>query len=99
MAVYTGYDAAGQRAVASALSRRRLLHETGVLWLFGEDDGYGRASAEVLRAHGARLDAVTLTERGRRYPQIAFGGIRSVFWEPDAGYLFDAGAARTSSSI
>ena len=68
-------------------SRRRLLHETGVLWLFGDDDGFGRASAEVLRAHGARLDALTLTEAARRYPQIAFGGVRSVFWEPDAGYL------------
>ena len=89
----------GTRAVYTALtlralelwrahdSRRRLLHETGVLWLFGEDDGYGRASAQVLRDHGARFDVLTLTEAARRYPQIAFDGVRSVFWEPDAGYL------------
>ena len=66
---------------------RRLLHETGVLWLFGDDDGFGHTSAQVLREHGARLDLVTLAEASRRYPQVAFDGVRSVFWEPEAGYL------------
>lgn len=67
---------------------RRLLHETGVLWMFGDDDSFGHASAQVLRDHGASLDLLTLPEAARRYPQIGLDGIRSVFIEPAAGYLF-----------
>jgi sarcosine oxidase len=66
----------------------RLLHETGVLWMFGEDDSFGHASASVLRDHGASLDWIAPSEASRRYPQIDFAGIRSVFFEPEAGYLF-----------
>jgi glycine/D-amino acid oxidase-like deaminating enzyme len=67
---------------------RQLLRETGVLWMFGDDDSFGHASAEVLAAHGARLDALPIAEAARRYPRIAFDDVRSVFVEPDAGYLF-----------
>lgn len=67
---------------------RRLLHETGVLWMFGDDDSFGHASASVLRDNGGRLDVVALADASRRYPQINFNGVRSVFFEPDAGYLF-----------
>ena len=67
---------------------RRLLHETGVLWMFDDDDSFGHASASVLRDNGARLDVVALAEASQRYPQISFDRIRSVFFEPDAGYLF-----------
>ena len=67
---------------------RRLLRESGVLWMFGDDDSFGHASAQVLRDHGARLDLLTLSEASRRYPQINFSDIRSVFFEADAGYLF-----------
>jgi len=64
-----------------------LFHQTGVLWMFGADDSFGRASAEVLHAHGATLEPLTPAEASRRYPQINFDGISSVFFEPDAGYL------------
>jgi sarcosine oxidase len=67
--------------------RRRLLHETGVLWLFGDDDSFGRASEQALRDHGAGLDSLPLSDASRRYPQIDFDGVRSVFFERDAGYL------------
>ena len=66
---------------------RRLLHETGVLWMFGDDDSFGHTSAAVLSDHGARLDRSPLADASRRYPQIDFDDIRSVFFEPDAGYL------------
>jgi len=66
---------------------RRLLHETGVLWMFGDDDSFGHASARVLRDHGARFDLLSLSDASRRYPQINFDGIQAVFFEPDAGYL------------
>ena len=67
---------------------RQLLRETGVLWMFGDDDSFGHESAEVLGAHGARLEMVSVADAARRYPRIAFDGVRSVFIEPDAGYLF-----------
>jgi glycine/D-amino acid oxidase-like deaminating enzyme len=67
---------------------RRLLHETGVLWMFGDDDSFGHASADVLRDCGARLDPLTFADASRRYPQISSEGIRSFFFEPEAGYLF-----------
>ena len=36
---------------------RRFLRETGVLWMFGDDDSFGHASAEVLRDCGAAATA------------------------------------------
>ena len=67
---------------------RQLLRETGVLWMFDEDDSFGHQSAKVLSAYGARLEPLSITDAVRRYPRIAFDGVRSAFIEPDAGYLF-----------
>jgi glycine/D-amino acid oxidase-like deaminating enzyme len=74
--------------------RSRLFHETGVLWMFGADDGFGRASAQVLSDHGAPLEALTRAEAGRRYPQIQFDGVSSILFEPEAGYLHARRACR-----
>ena len=66
-----------------------LFRQTGVLWMFGAEDGFGRASAEAMRALNIPLDSLTPAEAARRFPQIAFDdSIRSVWWEPEAGYLF-----------
>ena len=67
---------------------RDLLRETGVLWMFGDDAGFGEASARVLADHGARLTPLTHAEARRRYPQIRFDDAASIFFEPQAGYLF-----------
>src|SRR5947207_9319569 len=64
-----------------------LLRATGVLWMFGDDDGFGRASAATFAAEGIRLDELSPHEAAARFPQIDFTEVRSVFWEPDAGYL------------
>ena len=65
-----------------------LLRTTGVLWMFRVDDGFGRASAEALRAANLPVEELTPREAVRRFPQIAFEDVLSVLWEPDAGYLF-----------
>lgn len=65
-----------------------LLRSTGVLWMFGRDDAFGRASASALRAVDLKIDELSPREAAARFPQIAFDGIESVLWEPDAGYLF-----------
>src|SRR5687767_4717713 len=56
--------------------------------MFGTEEGFGRASAEAMRALDIPLETLTLSEASRRFPQMAFDdSIRSVLWEPEAGYL------------
>jgi sarcosine oxidase len=71
-----------------------LLRTTGVLWMFGEDDSFGRASAATLDAQRLALDELSPREAAARFPQIDFAGVASVFWEADAGYLFARRACR-----
>ena len=70
-------------------ARSGLLRETGVLWMFGSDAGFGRTSADAMHALGIPLEPLTPSDAARRFPQIAFDDtIRSILWEPRAGYLF-----------
>jgi sarcosine oxidase len=75
-------------------SRAPLLHKTGVLWMFGDDDSFGRASAQVLAGHRASLEPLTLAAARQRYPQIDFAGLSSILYEPEAGYLYARRACR-----
>ena len=69
--------------------QRGLYRHTGALWMFGADDGFGRASATALRALQLPIEELTPAAAARRFPQIAFDDtITSVLWEPMAGYLF-----------
>jgi sarcosine oxidase len=65
-----------------------LLRKTGVLWMFGKDDDFGRASVETLKSAGIPINGLTVTAAKRRFPQIDFRGVSSTFFEPEAGYLF-----------
>jgi len=64
-----------------------LYHPTGALWLFRGDDGYARASLPILEAAGLPARRLELPEARRRFPQVAFDGVRSVYVEEEAGYL------------
>jgi glycine/D-amino acid oxidase-like deaminating enzyme len=66
---------------------QRVLHPTGVLWMFGGDPRFARATEEALREHDVIHERLAAEDAARRYPQIAFDGIESVIVEPDAGYL------------
>ncbi len=69
--------------------QRGFFRSTGALWMFGADDAFGRASAAALRAANMRIEQLTPTEAAHRFPQIAFdASIKSILWEPAAGYLF-----------
>jgi glycine/D-amino acid oxidase-like deaminating enzyme len=61
--------------------------ETGVLWMHRGDDGYVRSSLPILSELGFPVDNLTLADAKRRYPQIDFGGIRSVWLERRGGAL------------
>ena len=66
---------------------RRLLHQTGALWMMGEDESYVRDSLPFLADAGLPVSEIPLEEARSRFPQIDFHGVRSVFLEEKAGYL------------
>ncbi len=61
--------------------------ETGALWMHRADDAYVRSSLPILRDLGFAVDPLTIAEAARRYPQIDFGGVTSVWFERKAGAL------------
>ena len=66
---------------------RPVLTRTGAIWMFGADNSYATRSIEPMKAVGLPLEELSLTEASRRYSQINFNGVRSVFFEPEAGFL------------
>jgi glycine/D-amino acid oxidase-like deaminating enzyme len=66
---------------------RRLYHRIGALWMYGGDDQYARATLPLLRAAGLDAAELTVADAARRWPQIDFSGVRTVFHESEAGYL------------
>lgn len=66
---------------------RELYVETGVLWMHRGDDAYVRASVPILTELGFPVDRIPLEEGKRRWPQIDFRGVRSLWLERRAGAL------------
>ena len=88
------------RSVAEwqALSDRAalpLFHQTGVLWLYGEDDSYVRATAPVLEKHEIPFEHLDTKELGKRYPVINAESGYSGFLEPGGGGLMARRAVQT----
>jgi glycine/D-amino acid oxidase-like deaminating enzyme len=67
--------------------RRQLYFRTGALWMFAGDDAYVRRSIEPMKAIGLSVDELSPGDAARRYPQMSFRGVRTVFFEPEAGYI------------
>jgi glycine/D-amino acid oxidase-like deaminating enzyme len=61
--------------------------ETGALWLHRGDDAYVRSSLTILEESGFPVDRWAPDEAARRYPQIDFKGVASVYFERRAGAL------------
>ncbi|HVT18934.1 MAG TPA: FAD-dependent oxidoreductase [Thermoanaerobaculia bacterium] len=66
---------------------QRLCFPTGALWMFGGEDGYARAALPLLHAAGLPAAELSPADARRRFPQVCFDGIESVFYEERAGYL------------
>ena len=64
-----------------------LYAETGVLWMHRGDDGYVRSALPILRELGFPVDSLPVADAARRYPQIKFDGVKSVWFERRAGAL------------
>lgn len=61
--------------------------ETGALWMHRGDDAYVRSSLPIMKDLGFPVNRLPLVEATRRYPQIRFDGIQSVWLEQRAGAL------------
>ena len=65
----------------------RLYRRTGGLWMFERDDSYARTSLPLQAEIGLPARELSLEEARSTYPQIDFEGVRTVFYEDEAGYL------------
>jgi glycine/D-amino acid oxidase-like deaminating enzyme len=70
-----------------ASTDQTLYTETGALWMHRGDDAYVRSSIPILKEFGFIVDKLSVEDAARRYPQIAFHGIQSVWLERRAGAL------------
>jgi len=77
-----------------AAAAETLYVPTGVLWMMRGDDAYVRAALPIVRGLGFAVDELTLASAARRYPQIDFRGVHSVYFEHRAGALFSRRACR-----
>jgi glycine/D-amino acid oxidase-like deaminating enzyme len=67
--------------------KRQLYFRTGALWMFAADDAYVRRSIEPMKTAGLSIEQLSPDDAARRYPQMSFRGVRTVFFEPEAGYI------------
>jgi len=66
---------------------RRFFHPCGVLWLITEEDGYAKATLDLLRKHEVAFERLAREEIALRWPQISTEGVRWGFLETEAGFL------------
>ncbi|MFN2564672.1 MAG: FAD-dependent oxidoreductase, partial [Gemmatimonadaceae bacterium] len=67
--------------------KRQVLFRTGGLWMCATDDAYVRRSIEPMKAVGLSVEQLSPDDAARRYPQLSFRDVRTVFFEPEAGYV------------
>ncbi len=69
-----------------AATGRRFFVRTGALWMFGDDDAFGRASVDPMREAGLHVEWIDVDQARARWPQVAFDDVSRVLWEPEAGF-------------
>ena len=68
-------------------SKAPLFHETGVLWLGGEDDSQLRRTATALRHCQVRFEEFDHAELENKFPQVSFEDVKTGIFEPESGVL------------
>ena len=86
------YTRSSQRSLAQwkslfAETGQRLFHETGVLWLAGDDDSRVMQSMATLKRCEVPFEEMDKAALERRYPQISFERVTRGFLEPKSGAL------------
>ena len=64
-----------------------LFHETGVLWLAGQNTSYLKEAQQTLWRSGVRFEPMEPSALEQRYPQFSFEGVAAGFLEPESGVL------------
>lgn len=77
----------GQWKQLFAATKSPLFHETGVLWMGGEDDSQLRRTMVTLRNCKVRFEEFDRETLEKQYPQVSFEAIKSGIFEPDSGIL------------
>lgn len=67
--------------------RSRLYRRTGALWLFEGDDSYARDTVSLVIDPRFPVEELAPAVVASRYPAIRIDGVRSAFYEQEAGYL------------
>jgi monomeric sarcosine oxidase len=68
-------------------SGEQFYRQTGVLWMASADDSYISQALPFLRDAKLEYEQLNADAAARRWPQINFNGIKTVVFEPEAGYL------------
>lgn len=74
--------------------KQPLYSETGALWMHSNDDSYVKQSLPLLEEYGLSARKLSLADARNTYPQIDFAGVKSVYFEPHAGYLLARSACQ-----
>ena len=77
----------GQWKRLFAAVKQPLFHETGVLWLAGEDDSQLRRTATALRHCNVRFEEFDRVKLEAKYPQVSFEDVKKGIFEPGSGVL------------
>ena len=75
--------------------KRQVLFHTGAVWMCAADVSYVRRSIEPMKTVGLSVEELSPADAARRYPQMSFRDVRTVFLEPEAGFL----AARVACEL
>ena len=86
------YTRSSQRSLAQwksfcVATGQRLFHETGVLWMAGEDDSRVRQTMATLKRCEVPFEEMDRAALERRYPQVSFEKVTRGFLEPKSGVL------------
>jgi len=76
-------------------SKAPLFHETGVLWLGGDDDSQLRRTSATLRRCKVRFEELDRAALEEKYPQVSFEDIKTGILEPHSGVLMARRAVAT----
>jgi len=73
----------------------QLFHETGMLWMYHEQEQYALDTLAVLQKCGAKFEKLSLADLRARYPQVSFEDNVWGLLEPDSGVLMARRAVQT----
>ena len=67
--------------------QKSLYFPTGALWFFQVDDTYAQKSLPIVNQAGLKSEQLSKKEVEKKFPQIDLNGLKSFYFEHEAGYL------------